>query len=107
MLFGHRGANQPVQHGERVLITSQNHGFALDRDSLDLPGLEHSQTNISDDTSEELLIGNSMLSVCNTIQKAHLGPMMPLDIFNGSLNSWKLLIKVSKHQRQKQQWPSQ
>ena len=56
MLFGHRGANQPVQHGERVLITSQNHGFALDRDSLDLPGLEHSQTNISDDTSEGYLL---------------------------------------------------
>jgi carbamoyl-phosphate synthase small subunit len=56
MLFGHRGANQPVKHGERVLITSQNHGFVLDKDSLDLPGVEHSQTNISDETSEGITL---------------------------------------------------
>jgi carbamoyl-phosphate synthase small subunit len=56
MLFGHRGANQPVKYGERVLITSQNHGFVLDKDSLALPGIEHSQTNISDDTSEGITL---------------------------------------------------
>ena len=36
MKFGHHGANHPVQdlkHGN-VLITSQNHGFAIDEDSL-------------------------------------------------------------------------
>lgn len=36
MKFGHHGANHPVQEIEtgRVLITSQNHGFAVDEDSL-------------------------------------------------------------------------
>jgi carbamoyl-phosphate synthase small subunit len=36
MKFGHHGANHPVQDLEtgQVLITSQNHGFALDEDSL-------------------------------------------------------------------------
>ncbi|MEP7313894.1 MAG: carbamoyl-phosphate synthase small subunit, partial [Pseudomonadota bacterium] len=36
MKFGHHGANHPVQDVEtgRVLITSQNHGFAVDPDSL-------------------------------------------------------------------------
>ncbi len=36
MKFGHHGANHPVQElvGSRVLITSQNHGFAVDEDSL-------------------------------------------------------------------------
>ncbi len=36
MKFGHHGANHPVQdlHSGRVLITSQNHGFAVDPDSL-------------------------------------------------------------------------
>jgi len=36
MKFGHRGANQPVQRLEdgTVEITSQNHGFAVDEDSL-------------------------------------------------------------------------
>ena len=36
MKFGHHGANHPVQNlkSGRVLITSQNHGFAVDQDSL-------------------------------------------------------------------------
>jgi len=36
MKFGHHGANHPVQDLEthQVLITSQNHGFAVDEDSL-------------------------------------------------------------------------
>jgi carbamoyl-phosphate synthase small subunit len=36
MKFGHHGANHPVQDLKtgRVLITSQNHGFAVDPDSL-------------------------------------------------------------------------
>lgn len=36
MKFGHHGANHPVQELDsgRVLITSQNHGFAVDPDSL-------------------------------------------------------------------------
>lgn len=36
MKFGHHGANHPVfdDKGQRVMITSQNHGFAVDEDSL-------------------------------------------------------------------------
>ena len=36
MKFGHHGANHPVQElaGGHVLITSQNHGFAVDEDTL-------------------------------------------------------------------------
>ncbi|MBR56895.1 MAG: carbamoyl phosphate synthase small subunit [Myxococcales bacterium] len=36
MKFGHRGVNQPVQQvgSHRVYITSQNHGFAVDPDTL-------------------------------------------------------------------------
>jgi carbamoyl-phosphate synthase small subunit len=36
MKFGHHGANHPVQDLEtgRVMITSQNHGFAVDESSL-------------------------------------------------------------------------
>ncbi len=34
--FGHRGANQPVQNldNQKVEITSQNHGFAVEKESL-------------------------------------------------------------------------
>ncbi len=51
--FGHRGANQPVMNHETGLveITSQNHGFAVDEDSL--PGdLEVTHRNLNDDTIE-------------------------------------------------------
>ena len=36
MKFGHHGANHPVQdvRTKRVLITSQNHGFAVDETAL-------------------------------------------------------------------------
>jgi carbamoyl-phosphate synthase small subunit len=36
MKFGHHGANHPVQDldDKRVMITSQNHGFAIDEESL-------------------------------------------------------------------------
>ncbi|MBY4679066.1 glutamine-hydrolyzing carbamoyl-phosphate synthase small subunit [Marinobacterium arenosum] len=36
MKFGHHGANHPVQDldSKQVMITSQNHGFAVDEDSL-------------------------------------------------------------------------
>ena len=36
MKFGHHGANHPVQElaTGRVMITSQNHGFAVDEESL-------------------------------------------------------------------------
>ena len=53
--FGHRGANQPVKHlpSGRVEITSQNHGFAIDRDSLP-EDVEVDRINLNDQTVEGL-----------------------------------------------------
>jgi len=52
--FGHRGANQPVQNllTDRVEITSQNHGFAIDRASLADAGCTVTHVNLNDDTVE-------------------------------------------------------
>jgi carbamoyl-phosphate synthase small subunit len=52
--FGHRGANQPVMDFTtgKVEITSQNHGFAVDNDSLDPNLIEHTHINLNDKTSE-------------------------------------------------------
>jgi len=51
--FGHRGANQPVlNHATgRVEITTQNHGFAVDADSLP-DELEVTHINLNDQTVE-------------------------------------------------------
>jgi len=52
--FGHRGANHPVlnQITNRVEITSHNHGFAVDADSLNLNELEITHMNLNDQTLE-------------------------------------------------------
>ncbi len=54
--FGHRGANQPVRDLEtgRVYITSQNHGFAVDAESLRGTGFRLSHVNLNDNTAEGL-----------------------------------------------------
>ncbi|MGM0418420.1 MAG: glutamine-hydrolyzing carbamoyl-phosphate synthase small subunit [Thermodesulfobacteriota bacterium] len=51
--FGHRGANQAVRRQDgRVEVTSQNHGFAVDLESLDKDMLEITHVNINDNTLE-------------------------------------------------------
>lgn len=54
MKFGHRGSNQPVMNIEtgKVEITAQNHGFAIDGDSLASTGLEITHTALNDRTVE-------------------------------------------------------
>ncbi len=54
--FGHRGANQPVKNTltGRVEITSQNHGFAVDIDSIPDPAVELTHYNLNDNTLEGL-----------------------------------------------------
>lgn len=51
--FGHRGGNQPVQNLStgKVEITSQNHGFAVDADTLD-KDIEVTHINLNDQTVE-------------------------------------------------------
>ncbi|TYP00318.1 carbamoyl-phosphate synthase small subunit [Geothermobacter ehrlichii] len=53
--FGHRGGNQPVRRGAgpNVEITSQNHGFAVDADSLRDDALI-THVNLNDNTVEGL-----------------------------------------------------
>ncbi|MDZ4788734.1 MAG: glutamine-hydrolyzing carbamoyl-phosphate synthase small subunit [Blastochloris sp.] len=54
--FGHRGGNQPVQDVKtgKVTITSQNHGFAVDSDSIDRENVEVTHVNLNDGTCEGL-----------------------------------------------------
>jgi carbamoyl-phosphate synthase small subunit len=53
--FGHRGGNQPVKdlRTGRVSITSQNHGFAVDADTLP-SNVEVTHINLNDNTVEGL-----------------------------------------------------
>ena len=52
--FGHRGANHPVKDlaTGKVEITSQNHGFALDRSVFENKQFQLTHVNLNDDTVE-------------------------------------------------------
>jgi carbamoyl-phosphate synthase small subunit len=54
--FGHRGINHPVKDlkSGRVFISSQNHGFAAEKGSLEKTGLEATQISLNDGTVEGL-----------------------------------------------------
>jgi carbamoyl-phosphate synthase small subunit len=48
--FGHRGLNQPCGMAQQVEITSQNHGFALDRTTIPTDNIEITHLNLNDQT---------------------------------------------------------
>ncbi|MBH00212.1 MAG: carbamoyl phosphate synthase small subunit [Solibacterales bacterium] len=52
--FGHHGVNHPVRHEQtgKIEITSQNHGFAVDPDSLNATETEVTHLNLNDHTLE-------------------------------------------------------
>jgi len=54
--FGHHGANHPVKdlRTGKVYITSQNHGFCVDVDSLNKKDLELTHVNLNDGSAEGL-----------------------------------------------------
>lgn len=59
MPYGHRGGNHPVRELEsgRILITSQNHGFAVQGTEQEIPGapeLQVTHVNLNDGTVEGL-----------------------------------------------------
>jgi carbamoyl-phosphate synthase small subunit len=62
--FGHRGVNQPVKDLQtgRIEITSQNHGYAVDIDSLSGRGVQLTHINLSDRTLEGMA-GDGFFSV--------------------------------------------
>ena len=52
--FGHRGGNHPVKNltTNKIEITSQNHGFAVDPQTLDPKAVEITHVNLNDGTNE-------------------------------------------------------
>lgn len=63
--FGHRGGNHPVRRvgHERVEITCQNHGFAVDTDSLEGTGAQATHLNLNDGTLEGIEVPGVAFSV--------------------------------------------
>lgn len=92
--FGHRGANQPVMNGAtgEVEITSQNHGFAVDADSLAESGfgeVELSHWNLNDRTSEGIRCAEVGAMSVQYHPEASPGPHDSLTMFDQFVNLMK------------------
>jgi carbamoyl-phosphate synthase small subunit len=63
--FGHRGSNHPVKRigTERIEITCQNHGFAVDPDSIAATPARLTHYNLNDETVEGLDVEGVAFSV--------------------------------------------
>jgi carbamoyl-phosphate synthase small subunit len=76
--FGHRGGNQPVRRGEghEVEITAQNHGFAVDADSIRDAGSSPTSTSTTT-LSRGSPTGRYRPSRCSTTPRPRRVRMMP------------------------------
>jgi carbamoyl-phosphate synthase small subunit len=74
--FGHRGANHPVRNelNQRVEITSHNHGFAVDPDSLNMNDVEITHVNLNDQTLEGFRLRNHAVFCVQYHPEAAPGP---------------------------------
>lgn len=64
--YGHRGANHPVKDLKtgKVYISSQNHGYVVDDDTLDENIVKHAFENVNDNTNEGLeYVGKNIFTV--------------------------------------------
>ncbi len=88
--FGHRGANHPVKDlaTGRVYITAQNHGYAVDADTLPR-GLTASHVNLNDETIEGLVHRDMPIMTIQYHSEASPGPKDNEYIFDRFLDMVK------------------
>ena len=74
--FGHHGSNHPVKNllTQKVEITSQNHGFCVDPDSLPSSDVEITHVNLNDHTNEGMRHRNAPLFSVQYHPEASPGP---------------------------------
>jgi carbamoyl-phosphate synthase small subunit len=81
--FGHRGANHPVQNLQtsEIAISSQNHGFCAEMDSLKGCGVSVSHLNLNDNTVEGISDTDRKLFSVQYHPEASPGPHDSADLF--------------------------
>lgn len=86
--YGHRGGNHPVKDLEtgRVYISSQNHGYAVDMDSLDPKVAVPAFVNVNDGTNEGLKYTGKNIFTVQYHPEACPGPQDSSYLFDRFLN---------------------
>lgn len=81
--YGHRGSNHPVKDllTGKVLITSQNHGYVVDMDSVDEKNWKVSHVNVNDRSVEGLVHHSKHIKTVQFHPEAHPGPIDTHNIF--------------------------
>ncbi|MBQ6444615.1 MAG: glutamine-hydrolyzing carbamoyl-phosphate synthase small subunit [Methanosphaera sp.] len=84
MKFGHRGSNQPVKDLKtgQVYITSQNHSFSIDPESIEGTDLEITQINLNDGTPEAIIHKELPISCIQYHPEAGPGPHDTREFFD-------------------------
>ena len=72
--FGHRGLNHPCGMNNRIEITSQNHGFAIDPNSLSKDIVKITHYNLNDNTVAGLEVNNKPIFSVQYHPEAGPGP---------------------------------
>ena len=72
--FGHRGLNHPCGKNNQIEITSQNHGFAIDPNSLPKDIVKISHYNLNDNTVAGLEVKNKPIFSVQYHPEAAPGP---------------------------------
>ncbi len=89
--YGHRGPNHPVKDlkRDRVYITSQNHGYAIDDKTIDPKIAEVSHINLNDNTVEGLKYKNKEIYTVQFHPEACPGPRDTEYLFDEFLEKLK------------------
>ena len=92
--FGHRGSNHPVRElaTGRIHITSQNHGYAVDPESLKGSGLEVTHINLNDGTVEGIRHRELPIFAIQYHSEASPGPLDNVYLFEQFME----MVKAAK-----------
>ncbi|MDE6196010.1 MAG: carbamoyl phosphate synthase small subunit [Erysipelotrichaceae bacterium] len=94
LTFGHRGGNHPVLNivNNQVEITSQNHSYAVDTESLEGTGLQVTHKALHDESVEGLAHSKYPIYSVQYHPEASCGPMDA----NGLFDEWQKIMKQIK-----------
>ncbi|MCI8428652.1 MAG: carbamoyl phosphate synthase small subunit [Lachnospiraceae bacterium] len=86
--YGHRGGNHPVKDlsDQRVYISSQNHGYAVDAESMDPAIAKEAFVNVNDGTNEGLVYTGKKIFTVQFHPEASPGPQDLAWLFERFLN---------------------
>lgn len=88
LMYGHRGANHPVRDvlKNRCYITSQNHGYAVDGETLG-SDMEISHINLNDGTVEGIRYASHPTFTVQFHPEAHCGPQDTAYLFDDFIDA--------------------